>query len=254
MKRWSFVLLLLLVAACAPTPPTATLAPSVTPSPWPTLVPTLTSSPVPTLQPSITPAPTLTPTPLQISPLIGYDIEPPISIDLPSDWQRGYDTIAYNDVGTTRSIPFALYTGPVTGGRGFIVLLWNFHSVTTSNPYSEAFGVRNLYADGLRLLRQIIIEADCNLGTDIEYDYPIGERMGTGTQFTAVDCAQLGDTRGWFVALPVDGMNFAFYAYTEPLAAMNGPAEQELQTILETVRFDVAAFRAALTLTPSISD
>jgi len=240
----SLVLTLLIVTACtaqeAVTNPTAT----ITPSPVPTLQP----SPLPTLQPSITPEPPPTATPIQINPLIGEPQAPPIEIQLPDDWQFGYDTLLIDDMGDLRPVPFALYTGPVSGGQGFIVLLWGFPSITSGIPTGDDFGVANVALDGSRLLRQAIVENGCNVGTDFERDYAynVGELAASGTQFAAVDCPDgLPDTRGWFAGVQQEGMNFVFYMYTEPITAMDGSAPDEMQAILDTVTFDVAAFLEA---------
>ena len=80
--------------------------------------------------------------------------------------------------------------------------------------------------------------------------------------FSAVDCPfEQPDTRGWFASLNVDGLNFAFYSYVDPIQPAGSLAEIELQAIIDTLVFDVEAititaaeFQAtnqALALTPS---
>lgn len=246
LMRYIFLLVLLIAAACAPQ---AAVTPTDVPTPTqtPTSVPTLEPSPFPTLQPSITPMPEATETPWQLNPLIDEIIPPPLELDLPDDWQYGYNTVVINDIGDLRPIPFALYTGPVTGGQGFIVLLWGFPSVTSGIPVDEGYGVPNLALDGTRLLRFIIVETACTIGTDVEreYNFEIGGLPASGTQFSAVDCPEnLPDTRGWLAGLQVEGMNFLFYMYTEPISAMDGSAPDELQAILDSIEFDVASFIA----------
>lgn len=248
------LLLVLILAACS-TPETA-------PPPEPTDIatntppaPTRTPFVFPTDPPSATPEPvTPTMTAIPVDPLVGLVEAPPIDIDLPADWLYGYDTLIFSDIGDLNTVPFALYTGPVTGGEATIVLIWRFRSVTPGNPLSPEFGVQDMWVDGLRLLRTLVIEGSCNIGTDPQrYDFTVGGLPATGTYFQAVDCGQppealrgtvtpdpnaLPDTRGWFAALSVDGLPFAFYVYTNPLQALETSAG-ELQVILDSVRFRV---------------
>ncbi|GAB1421369.1 hypothetical protein MASR2M15_15290 [Anaerolineales bacterium] len=186
--------------------------------------------------------PEVTPEVLQLDMLVGTGLEPPFELTLPDDWGFAHDTLLVDDIGELRPIPFSIYSGDVTGGQGFIVVLWGFPSVTNANPFSADYAVPNLWIDGLRLLRLVILEAECNIGTDLQRDYTIGGLEAVGTKFAAVDCPELEDTRGWFAGLAVDEMNFSFYMYTEPIQAMDGPADKELQAILDTVSFDVPAF------------
>ena len=96
--------------------------------------------------------------------------------------------------------------------------------------------------DGLRLLRLAVTESGCNVGTDLERTYPLAGSNGTGTQWSAVDCPTTADTRGWFVGLQHENINFIFYTYIEPIdpAGMT-PSEQvardQIQAILDSVRF-----------------
>jgi hypothetical protein len=204
-------------------------------------------------------------TPIFVNPLLGLPIAPPIEIDLPDGWLYGYDTILYNEVdGTVDSVPFALYTGDVSGGQGTIVMVWGYDSVTTGIEFDPNFGVVNPWLDGLRILRAIIFDPRCNIGTAPRRDYSVGELPASGTTFNVVGCpANQPDTRGWFAALNVDSINFAFYIYIDPLPPAGSPAEAELQRILDTVKFNVAdlivspeqweATRQALLLTPFIT-
>jgi hypothetical protein len=208
-------------------------------------VPTLTATPIPTLQdvPTLVPTPEDTPLPedepIIIEPLLGEEIAPPLDIDIPDEWLQGFNAITINDLdGRLRSIPLAVYTGPVAGGTGFIIVLWGFPNVTAGNPFAPETGQINLWSDGLRMLRQVVVDRACNLGTDLQMDYTVGGLLATGTQFAAVDCSGEPDTRGWFAGLQVDKLNFVFYVYTEPIEAM-GTAESELQAILDTVQFRV---------------
>jgi hypothetical protein len=229
------------LGACSPTTE-ATLTPA------PTDVPTITPIVFPTLPPAFTavPAPaTLTPsaTPLLVEPLTGIEVEPPFTLMLPQNWRYGYDTLLYQDVGEVKSVPIALYKGAVTGGTGTIVLVWNFRSVTTANPLSPDYGKPNLWVDGLRLLRALVFDARCNIGTEPEKQYRIGDLPAVGTSFAAVDCPDTPDTRGWFAGVTVENVNFVFYVYTDPISAMDGQAQAELTAILESVRFDFSQFR-----------
>lgn len=180
-------------------------------------------------------------TPMLIDPLVGLSVEPPISIDLPQGWGFAYNTFLYTDVtGEVEAIPFAFYQGPVTDGTGSIVLLWGFDSVV--NPFSTAAqtGETFPWLDGLRLLRVVILDSTCNIGTSPQTAYSVGELPASGTQFSAIDCPdEQPDTRGWFAALEVDSINFAFYQYIDPLPEPNSAAEQELQAILDSIEFRV---------------
>lgn len=234
------VIACLLVTACGGTAePTAQALPTESPTPSP--VPTLQASPLPTLQPSITPEPDVTPTAtgVPIDPLIEEEVPPPLTLDLPDGWQFAYNVRIFNDVGDLRIVPFAFYTGPVTGGTGFIVLLWDFPNATNGNPFLSEGLQPNLYVDGLRLLRLLILEQDCVIGTDLQMEYNVGGRVGAGTQFSTSNCPELPDTRGWFVGVFEQNVPFIFYVYTDPISAMDGVAQTELQRILDSVQFNL---------------
>jgi len=257
MPRWfmlTMAMIVTLVSACSTaseTPiPTVISNPAPTsvsenPTEAPTLVPSATII-VPTAFMTPTPIP-ITPseTPILVEPLAGVESVPPLTIELPENWQLGYDTLIYQEFDELTYLPFALYTGEVTGGFGTIVLLWNYRNITTGNPLSNEFGQTDVWVDALRLLRVAIFENACNFGTAPRDDsYQVGGRFATGSLYSVVDCPDLPDTRGWFVALEVDGMNFAFYMYTDPIEAMDGNAPLEMQAILDTIQFDVASFQA----------
>lgn len=259
LKRFVLMsIVALIVGACAGEPaqePTAT----ATPSP----VATGAALQRATLPPTWTPAPTDVPpeptaTALVVDALTGIRNEPPISIEIPAGWAEGYDTLIYSDLGELAYVPFALYTGPITGGTGTIVLLWDYASAI--NPLDPEFAQPTPWLDGLRLLRTLIIEPTCNIGTGVQRQYRVGDYSAVGTSFSAVDCDvtnlilpegvtptpipnALPDTRGWFAALNVDGVNFAFYVYGDPISAMDG-ASTELQAILDTVQFDLSALQS----------
>jgi protein-disulfide isomerase len=175
---------------------------------------------------------------IEISPLQGDRLEPPVTLALPPGWAWGYETLLLQDIDGVRTIPFAIYQGPVTGGTGTIVLLWGFPNlVNIENPLLVESAEPDLWTDGLRLLRLAVIEDGCNIGTDLRRDYSIGGLTAVGTQFSAVGCPALADTRGWFAGLQQNSLNFVFYAYTEPISAMSGAAADELQAILGSVTF-----------------
>ncbi len=170
------------------------------------------------------------------NPLAHDPIPPPLEITLPDKWTYAYDAIVLQDIDGIRPIPFALYRGPLaSGGMGDIVLLWGFPNLVVGAP---AGGVvqPDLWTDGTRLLRLAIVEGGCNVGTDLRRDYSVGGLQAVGTQWAAVSCPQLADTRGWFAGLRQFNVNFVFYVYTEPIGAMDA-AQAQLQSILDTVKF-----------------
>lgn len=175
---------------------------------------------------------------IEISPLQGDRIAPPVTLSLPEGWAWGYETLLLQDIDGIRTIPFAIYQGRVTGGTGTIILLWGFPNlVSIENPLLVETIEPDLWSDGLRLLRLAVIEDGCNIGTDLRRNYSVGGLTAVGTQFSAVDCPALADTRGWFAGLRQNNLNFIFYAYTEPIDAMSGAAADELQAVLDTVTF-----------------
>ena len=173
---------------------------------------------------------------ITVEPLLDGALEPPITLDLPDGWGSGTATMLIQDFDGPRGLPVAVYSGPVTDGTGTIVLLWGFPNVVSPDPGDGPLQT-DLHLDGLRLLRTAVLEAGCNIGTDLRRDDVIGGLAAAGTTFAAVDCPELPDTRGWFAGLRQNGLNFVFYAFTEPIAAMDGPAEAELRAILNSVQF-----------------
>ncbi len=194
-----------------------------------------------TLNRALTPAPEATAetTPaavVTIEPLLDEAIQPPLELALPAGWGAGYATLLLQDFDQARAVPVAVYSGPVTGGTGTLVLLWGFPNIVAPSAGQEVL-YADLYLDGLRLLRLAVLEAGCNVGTDLQRGYSIGGLAATGATFAAVDCPELADTRGWFAGLRQYGLNYVFYAYTEPIGAMDGPAAGELQAILDSAQF-----------------
>lgn len=167
-------------------------------------------------------------------PLAHQQIDPPLTIALPEGWSSGYDALVLQDIDGIRPIPFAVYTGPVTGGTGTIVLLWGFPNLIKA---SSALIEPDIWTDSTRLLRLAVVGEGCNVGTDLRRSYSVGGIQAIGTQFAAVACPDLPDTRGWFAGLRQFNLNFVFYAFTEPIAAMDGSAPDEMQAILDTVQF-----------------
>jgi hypothetical protein len=228
----------LVLSACAAQAPTPTLEP---PTPAPTNTPFVRPTLPPTFTPSSPASPTsdatLTPTPVLVQPLTGIRIPPPFTITLPEGWGRASDTFIYEELGDVVTVPFVLYQGPVTGGRGTILVLWNFRSAAAANPLGTPTTERFNWSDGLRLLRYPVFEPTCNIGTEPQRTFSVGGRPATGTNFAAVDCPGLPDTRGWFAGLTVNDVPFVFYVYADPLEAMANSVPWELQAILDSVVF-----------------
>lgn len=239
MRAWLVGLIVVLLgAACAPEAPTPTVEP---PTPAPTNTPFVRPTLPPTFTPAVSPTPTLdvtpSPTPVLVQPLTGVRIEPPFSITLPEGWGSASDTFLYEELGDVVTVPFTLYQGPVTGGQGTILVLWNFRSVAAANPMGTPTTERFNWSDGLRLLRYPVFEPTCNIGTEPERAFSVGGRPATGTNFAAVDCPELPDTRGWFAGLTVNDIPFVFYIYADPLEAMANTVPWELQAILDSIVF-----------------
>ncbi|MEL7236486.1 MAG: thioredoxin domain-containing protein, partial [Chloroflexota bacterium] len=172
------------------------------------------------------------------------DVGVPVNIALPEGWGLSLsDTLLLSDIDAVRTVPFTLWKGPVEGGVGSIVVLWGFPNITTGNPFEAQAGVAtptpNLRVDGLRLLRLAVVEQGCNVGTDLEREYTIGEISGVGTEWSAVDCPELPDTRGWFVGTQQFNLNYVFYVYVEPIdpagvTDSERVAREQIQAILDT--------------------
>jgi hypothetical protein len=172
---------------------------------------------------------------VELPPVTSEQTAPPLIIGLPQGWETGYAVQFLRDVDADRTIPVAVYQGPVTGGTGTIVLLWGFPNLIVTEGVPETV-TPDLWLDGLRLLRLAVVEPSCNVGTDLRREYNVGGLAAVGTQFAAVDCPELADTRGWFAGLRQNNLNFVFYVFTDPIEAMD-TAEGELQAILDSVRF-----------------
>jgi hypothetical protein len=181
-----------------------------------------------------------------ISDLLGLPIEPPMSMTLPEGWALlARDTYIYRDVidysdGGIETVPFDVYGGPLSNGTtGWIVVVWGFDSVILGMSEAD-FEERSAWLDGLRMLQLVVFTPGCNIGTYPQRDYSVGGLPAVGTTFQALNCPlELPDTRGWFASLKVDELNFAFYAYADPIQPVQSLFEYELQAILDTVDFRV---------------
>jgi hypothetical protein len=137
-------------------------------------------------------------------------------------------------------VPFSVYAGPVTGGEATITLLWGFPNITPGVPLPGQTPQIDLWMDGLRLLYLAVLEGGCTIGRDERRPFNVAGREATGGYFAATDCPELFDTRGWFVVTQEEGLNFAFYVYTNPMEVLDGEGRQELQAILDSVEFDMS--------------
>lgn len=253
--------LLWALAACSPAPapqPTPTVEPE--PTSAVTAVATSTPTTAPTVGPSIEPptaTPSLSPTddgliPATLNPTVLTELEAPIRIDIPDGWQVASDALLLPAAEGLRAVPFSLYSGPVPGGTGTVLLLWGFESVVPAAPTGGALAPINLFADGLRMLVFTVVEAECNFAYDEERIFNVGGMQGQGTYFVADECPDdLPSIRGWFSTVNLDGLNFAFYAYTEPMEALEG-ATDRLQAVLDSVEFDLSLLPTAAPTEPLV--
>lgn len=251
MRQPVIVLLLcgiLLLTAC-----TSAAGPQATPTqPSPTDAPTLAPTQTPfvrrMLPPTFTPIAAAEETEVPtyiVDPLMAHSVAPPIDITLPEGWGSAYQTWGFNDTGRLTYLPFAYYEGPVTGGTGKIVLLWRFANAVAANPLRADYAEPNLYIDGLRLLRSVVfICADMSVAA--QHDWYIGDVPAAGSNFDAVNCGDdVPDTKGFFIGTQIDGLNFMFFAYADPLSALDAGARAELEAIVDSVVFRPDDFRAA---------
>ncbi|MEO0563432.1 MAG: hypothetical protein AAF125_15085, partial [Chloroflexota bacterium] len=95
------------------------------------------------------------------------------------------------------------------------------------------------------------------IGTAEEQTYTVGAGIsGAGTRWSAVDCPELPDTRGWFVGTQQNNLNYLFYVYLDPIdPAGETPEEQvskaQLQAVLDSVTFrTIDEIRAESEATP----
>lgn len=174
-------------------------------------------------------------TPRPLDPLLSIGIQPPMNIDLPPGWRSGYDTLAYRDIdGSIQTALIAVYTGPVTGGTGWLILAWGHNSVM--NPFEMESETRAIFLDGLRLLRLIVFDASCTVTVEPQSEYNVGVILAPGAAFTATECPNgQPDTSGWFASVRQEDVNFTFFAYVDPLQVPGSPAEADMQTIMDSI-------------------
>jgi hypothetical protein len=252
----------LLFAGCATEPPPADTSvptiPPVTATEALTRVPTASQTPRPSPTPVASPTGAATADPdapieAVLNPQIDTYIEAPIRITVPDDWQFGSAAILLPELdGTFSTIPYSVYRGPVTGGSGTVMVLWGFPNIAPAG--SGGSRTINLFADGLRLLLFVVMEPACEYSYDEQQQFLVGGLPALGTYYAADQCPEnLPSMRGWFGALKVEGLSFAFYAFTEPLDVINGPALGELQSILDSVEFDLSLLPTALPVDEAVS-
>lgn len=185
---------------------------------------------------------------LILPPVASQSVGQPIDITLAEGWAlTANDTLLVPDIDAVRTVPFVMYEGPLGEAHtGTIALLWGFPNITVGDLMAAQMGLStptpDLWMDGLRLLRLAVIEDGCNIGTDTRRDYAIAGGSGAGTEWAAVNCPELADTRGWFVGTQQFGLNYLFYAYVEPIdprgvTESEGLAREQLQTMLNSVEF-----------------
>ena len=270
-----FIVIFSLAACGGSSEPEATELPPSTPTTETTLVPTLTFTPIPTLQAedfsfdiatmqsaAVVLEPEATEDGLQfvVAPNEEEAMDPPIALNAPDGWQYGNLVTPVEDVIGYRLIPTTIYRGPIPGGTGYIVLFWGFYNITlVNNPLVAETNVGDTWLDGIRLLRLGLIEPECRYGTGERKDnMRVGNVLGTGSDWSAVECPSSADTRGWFVATNVDGLSFVFYVYGEPIDVMDNPQAMEvLQGIMDSVEFNVVEFIDSMRLpevTPEVTN
>lgn len=236
--------------------PTATSMPIVTGTPSLTPTPLITQADTPTITPTIDlaatvqNAPTATTVPLgeeetpdtavtEIADVPAVDIQegvpPPLEFTLPDGWQQGHVLVPLNNAFMEGNLPISIYEGDLSNGvRGFMWIFWGFPNVIVFD------GDFNLYGDGVQLLRGVLFppELNCQIGLGPEVrQYEVGGLEAEGTIYSAVACDAANDIAGFFAALQVEGMNYAFFVGVEPPTATD-TGLLEMQTILDSVVFN----------------
>lgn len=208
---------------------TATVTSTSTPAVTADLASTSQAAPTATDFPVDPSVPTMTPAPFQRGEA------PPLQITLPDGWEAAHALVNLNTAYIQGNLPVSLYTGPLeNGATGTIWLIWGYPNVT--DPISQQI---NPYADGVQLLRGLVVDAEnCTMGLGSERrQYKIGGLDAVGTIYSASPCLDGSDVAGFFAAMHLYGMNFAFFVEVEPVAQV-GPGLREMQTILDSVQFD----------------
>lgn len=227
-----------------------------------TPVPTSTPTPVP---PTATPFPpgftptlptqdmTLTSSSVTLEAMIQSDLNAPITISLPQGWVTNNFNLPLLLGDMLSTVPFTYYAGPMADGQATIAVLWGFDNITPVDLSSEEdLEVINLWSDGVRLLVTGLLEPGCNPGLDVERDFMVGDREAVGSFFSAVECPESPDISGWFAVLEIEGLNFAFFVYFEPRDRFTGDILQQLQAIIDTVRFDLSLLPAVVPTFPVV--
>jgi hypothetical protein len=216
-------------------PTTNTALPEISPE-SPTIRPSQEAEIAPTT-PTITLEPTITPTPLpSLTPTaLVRAIEPPIYIDVPATWDSGHFVVPTESSipGGDTEITISKYEGPLNdGSNGYI---WVFSGFSNLVPQGARF---DLYPDANLILRSLLFPG-CNIGLDVEERtiYQIGPHQSIGARYVAIGCDdEEPDIGGWFAALPVNGNNYVFFIGIDP-------PDHELentayfQSLLNTVQF-----------------
>lgn len=271
------------------TPPAST--PAVTETPLPTLMATPTLSFIPFITATMDPdaQATARAEAENVLDVIRTSFGAPIRIELPAQWQSGNAALPVSDgadvgliavvateqvpeltasapvngteeasAGSIGFLPFTVYRGPVTGGTGYITVIWGFRNVTTAAPFQEGGAQVYLRGDAIRLLNLTLLDPGCNVGIDDDREFIVAGEPAIGAYFAAVECPPLmdgspglPDIRGWFAITQRENVNFAFYMYTEPADALNGPAQQELQALVENLEIDFSLLPDPATPTPA---
>lgn len=218
-----------------------------------TPVPTSTPTPVPPtatpFPPGFTPTlstPQITQTAFAgtLEALTHSDLTAPISITLPEGWVSNNFNLPLVWLDEVRTVPFTYYSGPLADGQATIAVLWGFDNITPVElpalAAPETIDMFDLWSDGVRLLVTGLLEPGCNPGLDVEREFTVGDRSAVGSYFAAIECPETPDISGWFAILEVDDLNFAFFVYFEPRDRLTGDILQQMQSIIDTVRFDLS--------------
>ncbi len=275
---------------------TSTFTPTLTATPLPTLMPTPSLSFLPFITETADPAAQATARAEaeNILDVIQTGFGAPIRINLPGQWQSADAALPLSDGidvglvavvateqvpeltasapvdadpaatatavtgGSLGFLPFTVYRGPVTGGMGYITVIWGFRNVTTATAFQEGGAQIYLRGDAIRLLNLALLDPGCNVGIDEDREFIVAGEPAIGAYFAAVDCPPLmdgspglPDIRGWFAVTQRENVNFAFYMYTEPAEVLNGPAQGELQALVENLEIDFSLLPGAPTPTPT---
>jgi hypothetical protein len=215
----------------------ATFAP---PTIDPNAPPTATSALI--AQASATLPPGISPTPSATLPSVQPGAAPPFTIDLPEGWNYTYTLIPINDLAGPVTVNVASYSGVIGGGRGFILVLWNFPTIVPISPRAIPTNVKDIqdqssFSDGYRMLRGSILDTACAVNIYGRNYFKIGGREGLGQLYQTSGCLDnRPDLIGWYAGIWEGGKQYMFYSYVEPPQAYNN-GQAALQAILNTVKF-----------------